>query len=819
MNCRTKYLINKFGTTFSKLAVPQSLNESHRMYEWMQLLLNNAGFMPQGQSFLWNSNLIRLFTLADGLLVAACYSIALAIFYFVRRRHDLKNKRIFIAFAIFIFVFGSAQLISLWNLWNHSYWLQAYITLFAGVTAIYVAALIWIFIPKALAIPSRDAIENAYSQLEKAHQELMAKENTYQVLTQTLGEGLWMLDDVGTITSVNARMIEMLGYSEEEILGHSMYDFIDEEFVDHARHVMQKQRGGYDRDEFTFTRKNGEPLYAIVSMTAITDSFDRVSSIMALVTDITERESIAREMTRLTTQQEILIKQRTQSLAQRERKMRAIVHANIDAIVTINGFGKITTVNPATETMFGYSPDRLIGKNVSMLMPEPYASQHDHYLISYVHGGTPGVIGKRRELEGRRASGEIFPLELAVTEVKGESEQFFVGVLRDISERKLAQQAIENLNEELRQINENLNQEIHERKKAESETKTINAKLGIFIRDLQSYTEDIHQLNEMSDFLQACNNLHELSEVIRTFSYRFFGAGSGALYLLKDEQLYLHDSSWGSDFNPQESFSLAECWAMRNSKIHPATKAQENLICHHFQPTDHHTHTCIPLYARAKQVGLLVLYAHSRLWGQDAARNANRAQLLQAFADHVAGAISNQTLRALLQEQSTRDPLTGLHNRRFLSEQLHLEISRSHRDQKSFGILLTDVDHFKSINDNFGHDVGDQVLKTLAEHMQTNIRASDILCRFGGEEFIFLLPETDLQHSYVIAEKLRRRIAQQPHDFELDRPVTVSIGVACFPEHGETAEELLKAADLALYEAKNRGRNRSVMASDILDQS
>ncbi len=783
------------------------------MYEWIQSLLNDPGFLPHGHSFLWTENLLWLHVSANLLIVIACYAIPVMVWRFMRQRKDLRYSWVLTAFAIFIFACGTTHLVVLWNIWNHAYWLEGLVTLFTGIVSILTLILIWRLMPGALNLPSREQLQYAYHQLEQTHQALLDKDSSYQLLTESLAEGLWIFDTRGITTSVNPRMAEMLGYTQAEMLGRKVYDFMTEDQIPLARELIKRHLQGIsERHEFTFQHRDGHRVYTLVSATALRNKRGKITGAMGLITDITEREIIAQELTRLTARQDLLIKERTQTIENREQKLRAIIHANIDAIITINSQGSITSVNPAAENMFGYNRNQMIGQNVNMLMPQPYAHQHDQYLTKYLHGGKPGIIGKRRELEGKRADGEIFPLELAISEVKTSQEHFFVGMLRDISERKRAQEAIEELNSELLLSNNSLYNEIAERKKAEEEARSINARLQTFITDLQSYTEDIHKLNEMSDFLQACNNLHEITEVIRTFAQRFFNTQAGALYLLKGDELQLFEHPWGQNYQAKPAFPLADCWAMRNSKIHPSNLAQQNLICQHFHAQDLIDHTCIPLYARARQVGLLVLYGHSPLWSEDNARNANRSQLLQAFADHLAGAISNQTLRNLLQEQSTRDPLTGLHNRRFLNEQLHLEINRCQRENKAFGLLLMDIDHFKAINDGHGHDVGDQVLVRVAHSLFAAIRGSDILCRYGGEEFIVLLPDTNQQQALVIAEKLRRRIAGMEDDWHLGKAVTLSVGVAAYPQQGQDAEALLKAADQALYQAKHQGRNRSVLA-------
>ncbi len=176
-------------------------------------------------------------------------------------------------------------------------------------------------------------------------------------------------------------------------------------------------------------------------------------------------------------------------------------------------------------------------------------------------------------------------------------------------------------------------------------------------------------------------------------------------------------------------------------------------------------------------------------------------------------------IEELLHNQCIRDPLTGLFNRRFLGDFLERELNRSLRQQQPLGAIVFDIDHFKRFNDTFGHDAGDVVLAEVGRFLQNSICNSDIACRYGGEEFMLILPETDLETTKQRAEQLRDGIKRLKLEY-LHQPlggITVSLGVACFPEHGSTGAELIQVADVALYRAKALGRDRVVTAKCLND--
>lgn len=192
---------------------------------------------------------------------------------------------------------------------------------------------------------------------------------------------------------------------------------------------------------------------------------------------------------------------------------------------------------------------------------------------------------------------------------------------------------------------------------------------------------------------------------------------------------------------------------------------------------------------------------------------------LPLFAENIALALANFRLQQSLREQSIRDPLTHLFNRRYLEESLNLELARANRSEAPLGLMMIDVDHFKRFNDTFGHDAGDAVLRAVGQALPGQVRAGDVVCRYGGEEFTVILPGADLDLTLKRAEEIRQAVMALAvrHQKQSLAQVTVSIGVAARALHGDTAESLLASADAALYRAKANGRNRVEILSDALE--
>jgi len=218
---------------------------------------------------------------------------------------------------------------------------------------------------------------------------------------------------------------------------------------------------------------------------------------------------------------------------------------------------------------------------------------------------------------------------------------------------------------------------------------------------------------------------------------------------------------------------------------------------------------CVPIEARGERVGVLTATS-----GQENAFADHHVELLRFIARTIA--LDVQNLR--LQRVAVTDVLTGAYNREFLAQRLPVEIEKAIAGETALSVAMLDVDHFKAINDRHGHDVGDDVLAEVAVRLRGAIRADDLLVRYGGEEFLVVLPRADAGRAWEVAERMRVRLADKPIEVgKVELRVEASVGVAQLKitdrVAAETAQELIRRADTALYTAKARGRNRVEVAS------
>jgi diguanylate cyclase (GGDEF)-like protein len=191
------------------------------------------------------------------------------------------------------------------------------------------------------------------------------------------------------------------------------------------------------------------------------------------------------------------------------------------------------------------------------------------------------------------------------------------------------------------------------------------------------------------------------------------------------------------------------------------------------------------------------------------------ARQASAVGERISLALANLRLRDVLRSQSIRDPLTGLFNRRYMEESLEREVRRAVRNDECVTLLMLDIDRFKQFNDTFGHQAGDTLLRALGDFLSQRTRGQDVACRYGGEEFVLILAGATADDGCKRAEFLRAELKQLTvqHARQVLGRITLSIGISAFPGHGATAEELLRAADQALYRAKAEGRDRVAVAS------
>lgn len=227
-------------------------------------------------------------------------------------------------------------------------------------------------------------------------------------------------------------------------------------------------------------------------------------------------------------------------------------------------------------------------------------------------------------------------------------------------------------------------------------------------------------------------------------------------------------------------------------------------------------HICVPMVAHGDTLG--VLYLHLQNSMEDKSASVQELERLAlSMTDQISLALANLRLRETLLVQSIRDPLTGLYNLRYLEETLHRELKRVERSQKTVRVIMMDIDHFKKFNDTFGHDAGDAVLREFGTLLKSHNRRGDIACRYGGEEYVLILPETPLKVVQERAEIIRSKVKQLAinHRGKLLGSLSLSLGVALCPKHSTYANELIRLADQALYRAKEAGRDQFAIANNI----
>ncbi|HYU33796.1 MAG TPA: diguanylate cyclase [Thermoanaerobaculia bacterium] len=333
---------------------------------------------------------------------------------------------------------------------------------------------------------------------------------------------------------------------------------------------------------------------------------------------------------------------------------------------------------------------------------------------------------------------------------------------------------------------------------------------------------EIVLLSELGGLLQTCDSIEEAYQVISRQGRKLFPDLSGALYRLSASRSDLElVSSWGEPGPWPESdfFRPEDCWGLRLGREHCVEDPAADLICRHVGEQDPPRYLCVPMMAQGEALGVL----HLRIDPSRAAAgavsplNEARRRLATAVAEHTAMALANLSLRETLRHQSIRDPLTGLFNRRYFEESLEREVRRARRRSMPLGVIMLDLDRFKVVNDNFGHEAGDVLLRGLGELLRRNVRGEDVACRWGGEEFALLLPEATLEVARGRAEELRAIVKDLKVHYQ-DRvlgPLTISLGVAVFPDQGLSGQSVLRAADAALYQSKAAGRDRVTSALQI----
>ncbi|BAL22363.1 diguanylate cyclase [Azoarcus sp. KH32C] len=418
-----------------------------------------------------------------------------------------------------------------------------------------------------------------------------------------------------------------------------------------------------------------------------------------------------------------------------------------------------------------------------------------------------------------------------INDVKGMADR----LKKEVAERREAQKELQRANEELEDrvrqrtleleiANSDLQKEIGERRKAEEQVRDTNGQLKAMVRRLEAHNRQMHLLNTMGDMLQACHSVDETHHVIADSLSKLFPGESGSLALLDDDSgNFRVVAAWGENADvPGHEFTRTDCWGLRRARVHEHDCTALDTACAHVRDNPHPPgcqYVCIPLGTQGELHGLLHLHGVPTDDREDPDFANVRRQLIHSASEPISLSIANLKLQENLRQQSIRDALTGLYNRRHMEESLAREIARTNRTQRPCSVIMLDVDHFKKFNDAYGHQAGDALLRGLGEFLRTHVRSEDIPCRYGGEEFILILTGANFDGAAKRAEEIRRGVEQDfkvPHEGGFLPQVTISLGVATYPLHAAGAADTVKAADVALYQSKQDGRNRVTISSGSL---
>lgn len=350
--------------------------------------------------------------------------------------------------------------------------------------------------------------------------------------------------------------------------------------------------------------------------------------------------------------------------------------------------------------------------------------------------------------------------------------------------------------------------ELNGRTLAEKEATLSSKKLAITVSKLEETSGDLNVLSEYGSYLQSCKNIEEATNLSIQIISKIIPGSSGYIYLMKSSKNLMELAvEWGLHAaEPPKTIMPAECWCIRRSKPNFTSLNSHTPPCTHIKGIidEEETWLCLELASQGVQLGLVTIHAPSQ-------EIHARFSVIEAAIEQLALSVSSLQLRSVLEYQSTRDDLTGLYNRRYMDESFRQLHARSIRHSEPYSILMLDVDHFKRFNDIYGHEGGDIVLREIGKILGS-LRAEDIACRYGGEELSIALPNTEAHLATDIANRLREKIQNTRIEYNnsIMTEITISIGIASYPENGTTSEDIRKKADDALYEAKRAGRNRVI---------
>ncbi|MEA4814224.1 MAG: diguanylate cyclase [Oscillospiraceae bacterium] len=612
------------------------------------------------------------------------------------------------------------------------------------------------------------------TQFIQTHKSLIDSDRNYQTLFRNVPVGITVTDFQGNLIVSNNAIQELLGYNANELKSMSIREFYFNPSYRLQLLELTKNLGGVRDFETKLRHKNGSAVSVLIN-TDIIEFNGQKNVLLTSIRDISNLKQAEYELTR-------------------ERDFsNAILNIAATLIIVLDHKGIVTKFNRACEKMTGYSFDEINGTYLwdHKFFDPVITLEEIEKLLGENYGGTYDTV-----LVSKNGDKHLISWTFAAILNSSRRAEYVIATGIDVTKRQ----------------------------QAEDELQKANQELASWVEQLRQRTAELNRLNEMGEQLQSCQTITEACAISAQYIKRICPFSNGALYLIKESKNIAEAVEvWGESDFVQKVFEPLSCWSIRRGRQHLVDSHHPGLLCGHVTGPASGQYLCVPLLVNGEAIGILHLNhidfpGHSQHKTTDQLYSDHKVQIVTTIAEHISLALSNLKLKETLRQQSIRDVLTGLFNRRYMEETLARELNRAEREDKPVGVIMFDIDHFKDFNDLAGHDAGDALLRELGAFLNKTARGGDIVCRYGGEEFLEVLPGTNLENARLHAEKLRQGV-KELLVYNLGKPLakcTISLGVAVFPENGLTGETLLKAADNALYRAKNEGRDRVVIAERLI---
>jgi diguanylate cyclase (GGDEF)-like protein/PAS domain S-box-containing protein len=469
------------------------------------------------------------------------------------------------------------------------------------------------------------------------------------------------------------------------------------------------------------------------------------------------------------------------SLLESEERLRLLLENAEDIIFLQDLNGKYLYHNGVLR--FGMTSEDILGKYPSDLYEPKVAEEIMQSVVSTILNRKPVVveIPFNWDSETRWYSNLVYPV------ISMNGVVVAVGTIcRNITEKRQTEQALAN----------------------------AQKSLSFRIAELEKHNQEISLLSEMLTTLQFSADVGEAHHVISQVLEQLFLGLNGSLLEVKSQDQEQDVIPDGEDQPAPQILSVLpdDCWAIRYGKAYYVEDTSTNPVCQHIREKRPNSSLCIPYFIDGTPAGCL----HLETTAEKKSIPESDRRLAQTTTEQIGLALTNIRLRIKLEKQAIHDALTGLYNRHYLDETINRELYRQERSNQPLSLIMIDLDHLKQINDIYGHAAGDAVIRELAKLLKRSVRVSDIPCRYGGDEFLLVMPDTNLETALRRANRIADEFRKLsiPFGTQTLGEFTLSMGVSCSTLSGHTSQDLMSAADKALYQAKGAGRDRVFTAEN-----